>query len=55
MLELKELKELLENTFAAFDDVWGDKFPYPSKRFGSLLRGFTLTLWRELGSMMPRI
>jgi hypothetical protein len=45
-LEIKDIKELFEATFAALDDVWGDKFVYPPKRFANLLKAFTATLWR---------
>lgn len=49
------MKELLEATFAALDDVWGDKYPYAPKRFANLLRAFTGYLWRELASFIPKI
>lgn len=54
-LEIKEIKELFETTFAALDDVWGDKFSYPPKRFANLVKTFTTTLWRELSSLVPRV
>lgn len=45
-LEIKDIKELFEMTFGALDDVWGDKYPYPPKRFTNLLKAFTSALWR---------
>ena len=42
-------------TFAAFDDVWGDKYSYHPKRFANLLKSFTAALWRDLSSMVPRV
>lgn len=42
-------------TFGALDDVWGDKYPYPPKRFTNLLKAFTSALWRELSAMVPRV
>lgn len=49
------MKELLETTFAALDDVWGDKFPYNTKRFANLVRCFTATLWRHMTSLITHI
>ena len=54
-LDIRDIKELFEMTFAAFDDVWGDKYPYPSKRFANLLKAFTTSLWRDLSGMVPRV
>jgi hypothetical protein len=52
---MRDIKELFETTFAAFDDVWGDTHSYPPKRFANLLKCFTAALWRELSSMVPRV
>lgn len=54
-LDHKALKELLESTFAALDDIWGDKYSYSPKRFANLVRCFTATLWRFITSQVPQV
>lgn len=54
-LDHRGLKELLESTFNALDDVWGDKYPYNPKRFANLVRCFTQTLWRFVTAQVPRV
>lgn len=54
-MEHRGLKELLESTFNALDDVWGDKFVYSPKRFANLVRCFTLTLWRFVTAQVPKV
>jgi hypothetical protein len=54
-LDHRGLKELLEGTFNALDDVWGDKFVYSPKRFANLVRCFTLTLWRFVTAQVPKV
>jgi len=45
----------LEETFAALDEIWGDKYPYPPRRFANLLKCFTHTLWAEMSSLIPKV
>lgn len=54
-MELKEIKELFEMTFGALDDVWGDKYIYPPKRFANVMKAFTSALWRDLSGMVPHV
>jgi hypothetical protein len=45
----------LDATFAALDDVWGDKYPYNAKRFANLVKCFTATLWRFMTAQVPKV
>lgn len=49
------MKELIEATFAALDDIWGDKYPYNAKRFANLVKCFTATLWRFMTAQVPKV
>lgn len=54
-LEAKELRELIDITFAALDDIWNDTYPYNSKRFVNLIKCMTHTLWRVLSTSVTKI
>lgn len=54
-MDLKELKELADITFAALDDIWSDTYPYNSRRFANLIKIMTKTLWLRLSTMVPSI
>lgn len=42
-------------TFSSLDSIWTDKYAYNSKRFATLLKLMTHTLWQALSSLIPKV